>query len=406
MPRSLIHRFAAMARCDVVYETERGDLTPYLDSPADSPLVQDGALRDNLREGLASNGTFYLYQDPFHAYYLALAYQGGRLYLGPLCNSQLNPAQRARFYESHRIHILEHRALRTLTLRQIKDTVVLAVSLFCGIDLPEEDLFSPRPAEAAPEQAIQQDLQDMLRDNEAYADEGLYRHTYHEEQLLLKAVQAGSTDEAIRIAENMDGDSGRFAAEELQHFRILAAVAITLVARAAISGGILPEDAYRISGYYIRKSAAAQVRRELLYYRNRCIQDFCTQIQTLRQKKTGTSYTVMCRDYIRKHYREKIYVEDIAAPLGISPDYLSRLFRKEMGVTIQAYINQVRVERAAELLVYSEQSLPAIAAYVHFPSQSYFGRIFKQIKGQTPSEYRKALRVPEFWMDAPGPGKP
>ncbi len=405
MPRELMHRFAAMVRTDVVYETGHGDLTPYLDSPVDSPLVQDSALRDQLREGLSSNGSFYLYQDPFHAHYLALAYKGGRLYLGPLCNSQLNPAQQARFYKSHHIDVSEPRALRTFTLRQIKDTVVLAVSLFCGVDLPEEELFSPRPAEVAPEQAIQRDLQDMLRDNEAYADEGLYRHTYHEEQQLLKAVQAGSAEEAIRIAENMDGDSGRFAAEDLQHFRILSAVAITLVARAAISGGVLPEDAYRISGYYIRKSTAAQARREILYYRNRCIQDFCSQIQALRQKKTGSSYTVKCRDYIRKHYREKIYVEDIANPLGISPDYLSRLFRKEMGTTIQTYINQVRVERAAELLVYSEQSLPAIATYVHFPTQSYFGRVFKQFQGQTPSEYRRAHRVPEFWMDTQKNGR-
>ena len=99
-------------------------------------------------------------------------------------------------------------------------------------------------------------------------------------------------------------------------------------------------------------------------------------------------------------------MEDIAAPLGISADYLSRLFHREMGITIQAYINQVRVERAAELLVYSEMSLPAIAAYVHFPSQSYFGHIFKQFMGQTPNEYREANRVPEFWMASPEQEKP
>ena len=54
---------------------------------------------------------------------------------------------------------------------------------------------------------------------------------------------------------------------------------------------------------------------------------------------------------IRKHFREKIYVEDIASALGISEGYLSRVFKKETGGSIQDYVNQVRVNRAADLLI-------------------------------------------------------
>ena len=81
---------------------------------------------------------------------------------------------------------------------------------------------------------------------------------------------------------------------------------------------------------------------------------------------------------MRKHYREKIYLEDIAEALGISPTYLSKLFKKETGQCLQDYINEERVFRAANLLIYSELSLTEIAEYVHFPNQSYFGKIFKQ----------------------------
>ena len=99
-----------------------------------------------------------------------------------------------------------------------------------------------------------------------------------------------------------------------------------------------------------------------------------------------------CRDYIRKHYRDKIYLEDIAQALDLSPSYLSRLFRKETGICIQDAINEERVYRASNLLRYSDLSLTQIAHYVGFPSQSYMGKIFKQRKNMTPMAYRETFR--------------
>ncbi len=62
----------------------------------------------------------------------------------------------------------------------------------------------------------------------------------------------------------------------------------------------------------------------------------------------GSNYLERARDYVRKHYREKIYLEDVAETLGISPSYLSRLFKKESGQSLQDFINEERVYRAAE----------------------------------------------------------
>lgn len=408
MSRELMHRFSALAKTDLVYEADSGDLTAYFDNTADSPLMHDPALRRQLRDGVAANGVFFLLQADFNAYYFALTFRGGRLYTGPMCNSRLSPLQCAQFYRHHNIEAGsdvsgegKFRALRVFTLRQIKDISVLAVSLFCGIDIKEEELFTTALSDIGTEYDIQKEQQLSLSTNEAYSDEGLYRHTYYEEEQMIRAVQEGRAEEAVRISEGMDSDTGRFSPQDDRHWQLLATINITLIARAAITGGILPEDAYRISGYYIIKCAAANERRAILYYRNRCIEDFCRQIDALRRKQKGSGYTVKCRDYIHKHFREKIYIENIAEPLGISAGYLSRLFKKETGMLIQDYVNQVRVERAANLLIYSDSSLPEIASYVHFPTQSYFGKIFKQFMGTTPNEYRKLHRVNEFWMDSP-----
>ena len=114
------------------------------------------------------------------------------------------------------------------------------------------------------------------------------------------------------------------------------------------------------------------------------------------EKKHISSYVEQCKDYVAKHYREKIYLDEIAEILGVSSSYLSRLFRKETGTCLQDYITEFRVERAANLLIYSKEPLPRIAEYVNFPSQSYFGKIFKKYKQMTPGKYRELHKPREF----------
>lgn len=74
----------------------------------------------------------------------------------------------------------------------------------------------------------------------------------------------------------------------------------------------------------------------------------------------------------------------------ISSSYLSGLFHRETGVWLQDYIVQVRVEHAAKLLLYSNESIARIAEYVNFPSQSCMGKVFKAYKHMYPREFREA----------------
>ena len=113
-------------------------------------------------------------------------------------------------------------------------------------------------------------------------------------------------------------------------------------------------------------------------------------------RPASSNYVERSKDYVRKHYREKIYLDDIAESLGLSPTYLSRLFSRETGECLQDYINSVRVYHATNLLLYSDRSLPEIAQYVGFPNQSYFGKIFKKLKNMSPKAYRDRYRSAEY----------
>lgn len=398
MNRNALQRFSELIKVDIVYEGADGRPKAYFDSVEDSPLMKDGRLRALLRENVVNHSSPFLYRDSFGVWFAAFDHEEGHLYLGPMYSSRLDSKQRRAFFFFYQIQPEDARPLRTFTLRQIEDISLLAAALLNGSEPEEPGLYTLTRPFVSSEQMLRQEQHAAISEEEAARDEGVYRHTYHEEQKVIMAVREGRTQDAIRMSEQMDADTGRLAGSDLIHWRTLAIIGVTLVARAAISVGVPPATAYHASGYYITKINASANPEAVLYYRNCGIEDFCTRVREAKSVPDSSEYTKRSKDYIQKHFREKIYIEDIAAPLGISAGYLARLFKKETGMLIQDYINLERVERAANLLTYSDYSLSAIANYVHFPTQSYFGKIFKQIKGVTPNAYRKQHRVSEFWQ--------
>lgn len=228
-------------------------------------------------------------------------------------------------------------------------------------------------------------------------DEDIYRHSYQEERRILDAVKEGNVEKAVRLSKEMDVNIGRLGESETDHWRNLAIVSVTLCARAAIEGGVIPAIAYRLSGFYINKITACKDITQILLYRNHAIEELAKRVRNQKERSHTSSYTQRCKDYVYRHYREKIYLDDIADTMGISSSHLSRIFKKENGNSLQDFINDVRVEKAANLLIYSEEALPQIAEYVNFPSQSYFGKVFKQRMQMTPKQYREMHKPAEFY---------
>ena len=244
----------------------------------------------------------------------------------------------------------------------------------------------------------EQEVKDQIRFHLQSEEEDIFRHSYQEEREILDMVRAGNVTEAVRLTKKIDVEIGRMGRSELAHLRNLLTVGISLCARAAIEGGVSPYAAYRISGFYINKGAECTDTTQILVYRNHAVEELTKRVHEMKERQNTSSYTRRCMDYVAKHFREKIYLEDIAESLGISSSYLSRTFKKDTGVRLQDYVNQVRVERAANLLVYSEETIPRIAEYVNFPSQSYFGKIFKAAKNMTPKQYRETYKPTEFFV--------
>ena len=81
-------------------------------------------------------------------------------------------------------------------------------------------------------------------------------------------------------------------------------------------------------------------------------------------------------------------IEDLADELGVSANYLSRLFKKETGTSVSAYIREKKINMAKNLLRFSDCSMIDIANRLSFSSQSHFIQQFREVVGMTPKKYR------------------
>lgn len=108
---------------------------------------------------------------------------------------------------------------------------------------------------------------------------------------------------------------------------------------------------------------------------------------TGQQKEYMEKFFKIC-DYIKDHCSDDLKLDDIANMCGFSKFYFSRLFKQFMNVSFYKYVNQKRIAKAAELLIEPKNSVTDVALSSGFPSLSSFIRMFKIVKGCTPTEFR------------------
>lgn len=94
-------------------------------------------------------------------------------------------------------------------------------------------------------------------------------------------------------------------------------------------------------------------------------------------------------DYISINYNLDLSLNQLAQVCFLNPEYLSKLFKKESGLSIVEYINFIRIQHAKDLLKMTEEDIITISLWVGYNSTSYFCRIFKRSTGLSPSEFRE-----------------
>ncbi|RYX83905.1 AraC family transcriptional regulator [bacterium] len=95
--------------------------------------------------------------------------------------------------------------------------------------------------------------------------------------------------------------------------------------------------------------------------------------------------------YMEEHFREPLALEEIARAAHLNPNYLCELFKSTLGISVGAYLSQLRLEHARFLLSVTQLSITEVGRQAGFADSSYFARVFKTTTGLSPREFRAGL---------------
>lgn len=214
---------------------------------------------------------------------------------------------------------------------------------------------------------------------------------YAREHLMLNAVKRGDTD---YIHHFLNQDMGNISLPArgqytpLRHWKNLTITLNSICARAAYSGGLSPHLVHSISSKY-----AIEVEKLISYHNvtqltNRIVMEYTESVS----KFSLTGYSPLVKKairYIRNNLTEPICLLDISEELNVSESHLARIFKKEMGQTVTAFIQESKIGECLELVKSGSYSMTDIAFMFGFSSSSYFSSVFNKVMGISPRKYHK-----------------
>ncbi|GAF12487.1 two-component response regulator YesN [Bacillus sp. JCM 19045] len=119
------------------------------------------------------------------------------------------------------------------------------------------------------------------------------------------------------------------------------------------------------------------------------LRDLIDFLDEMKEADHGNWVIENIKRYIKKHYQKDLRAAEVAELHFITPNYFSMLFKKETGQSFSEYLNGLRIQKSAELLLTTSNKVFEIAEYVGYKEYKYFVQVFKKQLGLTPTHYRR-----------------
>ena len=249
----------------------------------------------------------------------------------------------------------------------------------------------------------------LIVDDEPFAIQGMLDGINWEALGFDKVLTAGSYEEAVNIVKKtyvdilvsdieMPGESGlKLIAYMNEHSQNTECIILTChdefdYAQTAVRLNCMeyvlkPVRYQKLTEILLRAKEKVNQRRK-----NEQIRQYGQQyIDSLAKETKGDTVNALetAVSYIDGHLAEELSVRELAALSYVSADHLTRLFKKQYGMTVSEYIQEKRIHLAGELLQRADMTISMVANTVGFGNYSYFTEQFKKHFGVTPREYQK-----------------
>jgi AraC-like DNA-binding protein/ligand-binding sensor protein len=209
------------------------------------------------------------------------------------------------------------------------------------------------------------------------------------ERMLLASLRRGDNVDALKMLEKLLDTLYKEVKGRFPIFRLKAMELAVLLSRAAADpkdikdGSVLDENTR-----YLKKIEECATPGEITEILSFITERMSGKIFSFHGVRHFSALRKAER-YIWENYTRKLSLQEIADASGLSAPYFSTIFKEEMGENLSNYLNRLRVEKAAAMLVTTNLSISGIASACGFEDQSWFSKIFKNNTGFTPGKYRE-----------------
>lgn len=166
---------------------------------------------------------------------------------------------------------------------------------------------------------------------------------------------------------------------------------IGLVSREALKVGVDSDLCFHMVEVFCDQVESSSNLAQLGKVRYEAVCYFAEKVEQMNIKDVTNPLVLRIVKYINSNAANQITCDEISRVFHVNRTYISTCFKKEMGMGIVDYINRQKIIMAKQMLKFSNKTLAEISYSLSFSSQAYFTKIFKNITGMTPLEYKEEI---------------
>ncbi|WP_303859763.1 PocR ligand-binding domain-containing protein [Alkalibaculum bacchi] len=244
------------------------------------------------------------------------------------------------------------------------------------------------------EMALQQSLLNEEIQNRKSLEEKLsiqsisLNYSLEKERDLVSKIKLGDFEGAKTIYQTLLADIFLKEAAKLNKIKARVLELGVILSRASVDGGADLNQALDISSTFLMNVGCYETMEEIDLA---AIKTFDLFLQAIKNNSNASNRLAIrgIKDYILENYQENTSLEEICDAVFLSPNYASKIFKDDQGMTIMEYVTKVKLEEAKRLLRMPGISVEDIAEKLGYSDPSYFTKVFRRKIGMTPTQYRK-----------------
>lgn len=236
---------------------------------------------------------------------------------------------------------------------------------------------------------IQGHISELLKNLKAQSSDIDISYPFDKEMELIAAIKDGDKSTSNRLLNDILGYIFFCSGGNFNIIRTRVVELLVLFSRAAVEGGADERSIFSMSVKYFEQANNINDLDELCLWLSKIMNELSDYVFRFNNVK-HVDIIRKAVDYIRRNFTKKISLEDVADSVYLSPSYFSKIFKDEMDINFNSYLNKIRIDKAKQLLKNNSISLVDISGLVGFEDQSYFSKVFKKVTGETPGKFRNA----------------